>query len=161
MCISQSWVFNTSLAYSGDETTMVETSPSFRCIKGPYFADKSLSRQWGREPTMLSMFPMIGSFHGPGGKFGVEADFFFIILCAINIKMKMEKWMWSKWFEDSWWKQNAFSFTDETVFATLIDCRTFVINYWALVISWLQYIMHFDDVLDESNTNSKWTRMLA
>lgn len=36
------------------------------------------------------MFPMIGSLHGPGGKFGVEVDFLVIILCAINIKMRMD-----------------------------------------------------------------------
>ena len=37
------------------------------------------------------MFPMIGSFRGPGGKFGVESDFLVNILCAINIKVRREK----------------------------------------------------------------------
>lgn len=37
------------------------------------------------------MFPMMGSFHGPGGKFGVESDFLVSVLCAINTKMKREK----------------------------------------------------------------------
>ena len=36
------------------------------------------------------MFPMIGSFHGPGGKLGVELDFLVTILCVMNMKMKME-----------------------------------------------------------------------
>jgi len=40
----------------------------------------------------LCMFPMIGSFNGPGGKFGVdELDFLVTILFTINMKMKREK----------------------------------------------------------------------
>lgn len=39
------------------------------------------------------MFPMIGSFNGPGGKFGVdELDFLVTsILCAMNRKLIREK----------------------------------------------------------------------
>jgi hypothetical protein len=62
----ESWVFITSLASSGDETTMVETSPSRMCISGPCFLAKSLNARWGREPIKWCMLPMIGSFDGPG-----------------------------------------------------------------------------------------------
>ena len=65
-------VFITSWASSGFETTMVETSPSRRCIKGPCLLAMSLNARWGKEPTNWCMFPIIGSFHGPGGRFKVE-----------------------------------------------------------------------------------------
>jgi len=42
-------------------------SPSFRCIKGPYFLARSLNFRCGVDVTRWGMFPMLGSFHGPGG----------------------------------------------------------------------------------------------
>ena len=42
------WVLITPLAVSGEETIMVETSPSCKSIKGPCFLAKSLRAWWGR-----------------------------------------------------------------------------------------------------------------
>ena len=57
-----------SRAISGDDTMRVETSPNLRCMRGPYFRDRS-RREWcGNEvPIKLCKFPIIGSFFGPGG----------------------------------------------------------------------------------------------
>lgn len=92
-----SWVFITSLATSGDETTMEETSPSLKCIRGPCFLAKSLSPRWDREPdkTRWCMFPMIGSFHGPGGNFDGVDEFLVLVLfdmfSTMNTKSKKVK----------------------------------------------------------------------
>ena len=64
-----SCVLKNSLAISGDDTMRVETSPNFRCIKGPYILAKSLRPWCGKEPPSWCKFPMIGNFHGPGGSF--------------------------------------------------------------------------------------------
>lgn len=64
-----SWVFKTSLAASAEETTTVETSPTWRNINGPYLCDSSLKRRWGRDPPRWWTLPIIGSLHGPGGSF--------------------------------------------------------------------------------------------
>lgn len=86
-----SWVFSTSLAVSGDENTMVETSPIFKCIKGPYFLDKSLRVLCGKGPPSWCMFPMMGSFHGPGGNFGPETCALGLLRILRNVKMKIRK----------------------------------------------------------------------
>lgn len=74
---TMSWVFITSLAHSAEVTTMKETSPSCRCIKGPYILATSLNFRCGVEVTARwGMFPIMGSFHGPGGsRFVVESSF--------------------------------------------------------------------------------------
>ncbi|KAK1318026.1 hypothetical protein QJS10_CPB04g01583 [Acorus calamus] len=40
-----SWVLRISWAYLGDETMRVGTWPSFRCMRGPYFLERSW-RDW-------------------------------------------------------------------------------------------------------------------
>ncbi|CAK9166889.1 unnamed protein product [Ilex paraguariensis] len=88
-----SWVFITSFAVSGEETTMVETSPSCRCIRGPCFLAKSLRPRKGREPANWCKFPMKGSFHGPGGRFETELLDFdpFLLFRRMNTKKKKVK----------------------------------------------------------------------
>ena len=64
-----SLVFMISLASRGVETTTVETWPSWRCMIGPYFLAKLRRTRWGVGLLSWWMFPMMGSFGGPGGKF--------------------------------------------------------------------------------------------
>ncbi|CAI0455241.1 unnamed protein product, partial [Linum tenue] len=64
----RSWVWRNSLASSGEETTTVEVSPSWSCIRGPCSTASSISRRWGKVgPIRLCRFPSMGSFLGPGG----------------------------------------------------------------------------------------------
>ena len=88
-----SCVFIISLATSGDETTMVGTCPSRRCINGPWILAKSLSARCGRELASWCRFPIMGSFQGPGGSFEVWFMVLSLlnILSNINIKMKKPK----------------------------------------------------------------------
>lgn len=61
----------TSLAISGKEITVQESSPSLMCMRGPYW-DANLARErWGRDPSWW-ILPIRGSFLGPGGNLGFE-----------------------------------------------------------------------------------------
>ncbi|KAK7407754.1 hypothetical protein VNO78_09807 [Psophocarpus tetragonolobus] len=86
----RSWTFIISLAYCGEETMIVKTSPSCKCIKGPYILAKSRNFLCGVEVKRWCMFPIIGSFHGPGGIFGDDSVFltFFDILSATIMNRK-------------------------------------------------------------------------
>lgn len=86
-----SWVAMTSFAIPGEEMTMVVTSPSWRCTRGPYFLARSWSLWCGRDPSKLCRFPMMGSFHGPGGKSVVTRALvlgFFHVLNTMKIKKR-------------------------------------------------------------------------
>ncbi|CAL5405847.1 unnamed protein product [Camellia sinensis] len=86
----RSWVFITCSAVSGEETTMVETSPRRRCIKGPCFLAKFVKVWWvSDELISWCMFPMRGSCHGPGGSFEVER-LGVVVLIKILSTMKMK-----------------------------------------------------------------------
>ena len=56
----------------------VETSPNFRCIKGPYILERSL-RVWCGNVLLIKLckFPIIGSCFGPGGS--LLAKFFLVL----------------------------------------------------------------------------------
>ena len=88
-----SCVFIISLAISGEETMMLDISPSFRCIRGPYLVAKFLKERWGIEPKIWCKFPMRGSFHGPGGKLVVLEflDFDLFTVSNNNTKGKRER----------------------------------------------------------------------
>ena len=71
----------------------VETSPSLRCMRGPYFRERSRRVWCGNGPTKLCMFPIIGSFLGPGGRFGDEDEFFLGHNLLLNFAKKIEEKM--------------------------------------------------------------------
>ena len=61
-------------------------------MRGPYFRDRSRRVWCGRdEPIKLCKFPIIGSFHGPGGSFrDVLLGLDFIDLKIVAKKSKVE-----------------------------------------------------------------------
>lgn len=71
---------------------MVGTWPSFRYMSAPCLVDKSLRAMCGRQPNRRCMFPINGSFHGPGGRgsgrFLFSFDDFFSLS---STKMKRNK----------------------------------------------------------------------
>ncbi|MFS7931874.1 hypothetical protein Hanom_Chr04g00361181 [Helianthus anomalus] len=58
-----------SWANRGEDMTTVDTCPSRKCMMGPYFLAKFLRFRWGAILSSRCMFPIIGSFGGPGGRF--------------------------------------------------------------------------------------------
>lgn len=75
-----SWVLRTCLAVSGVEMTMKESSPNLTCMREPYLPARSRRTWCGAPPMNWCMFPMSGSFHGPGGRFRFELDWWLINL---------------------------------------------------------------------------------
>ena len=73
---------------------MAETWPSCMCMIGPYFLDKLRKAWWGSAPAIWWMFPMMGSFLGPGGRFGDLEDFDFLL--RITWKERMREKMMSR-----------------------------------------------------------------
>ena len=51
----------------------------------------SLNAGWGREPTDWCMFPIIGSFPGPGGRFKFEWLVFDLFHTLTTMKVKSKK----------------------------------------------------------------------
>ena len=68
-----SWVFITSRAASGEETTTVGTCPRRRSMTAPYLRASPRIAWCGSAPSRECMFPMTGSGHGPGGRFKAVA----------------------------------------------------------------------------------------
>ncbi|KAK2978404.1 hypothetical protein RJ640_027467 [Escallonia rubra] len=64
---------------------------SFECMTGPYFLAKSLRPRCGNEPTRHNMFPMSGSFHGPGGSSRVALPALDLINLKRNRKRRKRK----------------------------------------------------------------------
>lgn len=80
-----SYVFKTSCASLGADTTTVGTCPSCKYMIGPYFLAKLLRTRCGPSgPLRWCMFPSIGSFGGPGGKF-------FVVLDLISVQQAVTK----------------------------------------------------------------------
>ena len=73
---ARSWVFNISYAKHGDDITIEEISPSWRCINALCFWANFLRVWWGWETIKWCIFPTIGSFDGEGGSFFVVLDLF-------------------------------------------------------------------------------------
>lgn len=52
---------------------------------------KLVKERWGREPRSWCKFPMTGSFHGPGGNFGVAVLFLLVIHSSLDTMNKKRK----------------------------------------------------------------------
>lgn len=106
-----SCVFSTSLAISGEDTTMVESAPSFMCMRGPYWCESFVRPWWGIAPSWCK-FPIRGSFGGPGGNLEFEGLVFVLQnkLNTVNMKRKMGRiasegiFWWPKSMVDLWRK---------------------------------------------------------
>uniref|UniRef100_A0A8R7VGP1 Uncharacterized protein n=1 Tax=Triticum urartu TaxID=4572 RepID=A0A8R7VGP1_TRIUA len=64
------WTFITCLAASAEESTSVRTWPRRRSITGPCRRERLRMAWCGRAPSRKCMWPITGSAHGPGGRFG-------------------------------------------------------------------------------------------
>jgi hypothetical protein len=63
-----SWTLTNSWAASGDDTTTIPFTPSFRYMMGPWILDMC-HKLWCTFSPIWCMLPMIGSRRGPGGSF--------------------------------------------------------------------------------------------
>jgi hypothetical protein len=72
----------------GDDTTIVETSPSCMCMRGPCFLARSRRTWCGTSDDLakLCKFPIRGNFHGPGGNFSTLA-----LLHAFNTHTRVRR----------------------------------------------------------------------
>ncbi|XBI41321.1 hypothetical protein VPH35_125793 [Triticum aestivum] len=68
--MAASWTFITCLAASAEESTSVRTWPRRRSITGPCRRERLRMAWCGRAPSRKCMWPITGSAHGPGGRFG-------------------------------------------------------------------------------------------
>lgn len=76
-----------SLANSGEDTIMVETSPICKCI----LYGQVSKPWWGREPTSWCKFPITGNFNGLGGRFEVVLLVLDIFSSFSIVKIKTRK----------------------------------------------------------------------
>ena len=65
-----SFVLMISSAISADDNTTVAAQPKSKNIIGPYFLDRAWREQCGSVPSWWRL-PIIGSFGGDGGNFGL------------------------------------------------------------------------------------------